>query len=415
MIIDPNNHDRQWKDWVAKGMPFKNTTNENREIFVHFLKDMELGLNVSLNGKKGGRGAGRLLNLRSKLQTLGHIVHKELDISDIRKLQGKEREILELMKKAKELKIITDNNHGKPLKSVGTYVKVLKTFWHWYQKVEYKNGKHIDDITIYMDGTDPKPEFNYFTIEHLKALCDNAKFDYKVLMMFLFDTGIRAPKELMNVQVKDLEWLEKENHYSLNIKEESSKTFGRKIKLMLCSDILRQYIKNRKLYPQDYIFTSKPFVVNQYLKNLGFKVLQIGAPKDKVWGKKNQKFVTVTNGLTMYDFRHCSACYWLPRYRTESAIKYRFGWKKSEMIQYYTEFLGMKDTIQHDDLFVDITKTELENKLNAETKEREILQDRLEAQEKSSNEEMIKMKKMIENIRLSVSRQVTTEHCKNKK
>ena len=52
----------------------------------------------------------------------------------------------------------------------------------------------------------------------------------------------------------------------------------------------------------------------------------------------------------MYDFRHNSCCYWLPRYKSESALKYRFGWKKSDKIHYYSELLGMEDTIQKEDL-----------------------------------------------------------------
>ena len=33
------------------------------------------------------------------------------------------------------------------------------------------------------------------------------------------------------------------------------------------------------------------------------------------------------------------------------------------MIHYYTEFLGMKDTIQEEDLYVDVSKTELERQM----------------------------------------------------
>jgi chromosome condensin MukBEF complex kleisin-like MukF subunit len=42
---------------------------------------------------------------------------------------------------------------------------------------------------------------------------------------------------------------------------------------------------------------------------------------------------------------------------------YKFGWKTSKYIHYYSEFLGMKDTIRNEDLYVDITKTELENEI----------------------------------------------------
>jgi len=77
----------------------------------------------------------------------------------------------------------------------------------------------------------------------------------------------------------------------------------------------------------------------------------------------------------MYDFRHCSCCYWLPRYKSESALKFRFGWKKSDKIHYYSEMLGMRDTIQEEDLLVDVTKTELENRLTKAERNNELLKE----------------------------------------
>ncbi len=88
----------------------------------------------------------------------------------------------------------------------------------------------------------------------------------------------------------------------------------------------------------------------------------------------------------MYDFRHSSACYWLPRYKSESAMKYRFGWKKSDMIYYYTELLGMSDSIESEDLYVDITKTELEQQINKDRTEIELLREKLTDQDKQMKE-----------------------------
>jgi len=88
----------------------------------------------------------------------------------------------------------------------------------------------------------------------------------------------------------------------------------------------------------------------------------------------------------MYDFRHISCCYWLPRYKSESALKFRFGWKKSDKIHYYSEMLGMRDTIKEEDLLVDITKTEIEKRLNKTENEKEMLQERVEHLEKQMKE-----------------------------
>jgi hypothetical protein len=96
----------------------------------------------------------------------------------------------------------------------------------------------------------------------------------------------------------------------------------------------------------------------------------------------------------MYDFRHNSACYWLPRYKSESALKYRFGWKGSNFIHYYTEFLGMKDTISEEDLMIDTTKTEIEQKLEKERKEKDLMQERIDQME----DQMQKILGMVEGI-----------------
>jgi FtsZ-binding cell division protein ZapB len=88
----------------------------------------------------------------------------------------------------------------------------------------------------------------------------------------------------------------------------------------------------------------------------------------------------------MYDLRHSAACYWLPRYKSESALKYRFGWKRSEMIHYYTEFLGMKDTITEEDLCMDNEKNAYERRAEkAETENRQ-LQDEVAALHKQMNQ-----------------------------
>jgi len=97
----------------------------------------------------------------------------------------------------------------------------------------------------------------------------------------------------------------------------------------------------------------------------------------------------------MYDIRHCSCCYWLPRYKSESALKYRFGWKNSDMIHYYTEFLNMKDTIAKEDLTIDVNVSELQQTLSDERKERNILQDKMDAMQKQME---IMQKQFIETV-----------------
>jgi hypothetical protein len=97
--------------------------------------------------------------------------------------------------------------------------------------------------------------------------------------------------------------------------------------------------------------------INKELRSLGKKIL----PKERIQFKN----------LSLLDFRHASCCFWLSIYKSENALKYKFGWKKSDKIHYYSEFLGMKDTINEDDLYIDVTKTELEKEI-AQLKENSV-------------------------------------------
>jgi len=384
--FDPHKHDKYYKQWKERGCKFKGTTEENKALLMRFLGDMEIGANVNPGSKKGGRSCGRLRNLKSKMQTLSHLMHRELGIKTLEELEHRELDLLRFFKKLKDGTVVLDHYGHKPLTAVGTYVKTLKSFWHWFQRSQKKNGIEVRDVTVDLDGTDLKPKFNYMTIEQVKLLCNEVSYYYKVLMMFLFDSGIRAPTELMNVKAGDLEWDEKQGHYTLNIRQETSKTFGRRIKLLLSSDIVKEYIQKQKLSNQEFLFKKTHQKMNQYLKNYGFKVLKIGFVENKTF--EGRSYQVVRDGISMYDFRHSSACYWLVRYKSESALKYRFGWKKSEMIHYYTELLGMKDTIQDEDLYIDVSKTELERQIQEKGREIEIMQERLQDQDNKMKEMM---------------------------
>jgi len=386
--IDPHNSERAYRRWRYElDGPFDQLTEENATLLRRYLDDMEVGANVSPLSTKGPRSYIRLRNVKTKLHSWAIIFQDELGVTYLPQMEERERDLMILIKRMREGQIYGRSKGHIPLRAAGTYVKAFKAFWHWYERTQRKKGAFVADVTMDLDGRDEKPKFNYFTIDGLNKLCNEANFYYRTMMLFLFDSGIRAPTEMMNIRVNDLEWNEKNGHYTLNIREEVSKTFGRRIKLLLCSGLLREYIANKRLKPETYLFTKMPAKVNQYLKYLGFKVLKIGEFKGTTQ-MKSGKYNIITDGLTMYDFRHASACYWLLRYKSESALKYRFGWKKSDMIHYYTELLGMHDTIQEDDLYVDVTKTELERQLQEKSNDITLLQEQVKNQDEALQEVM---------------------------
>jgi len=366
MKIDPYKHEEKYKRWMEKvkveGIP--DISKENSKIILQYILDMEHGLNVSLKSVKGGRSYIRLNTIKEKTIFFSKKFKEIYNLDNITQIN--EDQLVLFFSKMQKGDIARQD--GKRYLSTNYFVKVFKAFWHWYQTINRKKGIILLDITIDLDSRGEKPKWVYLTEEQVKKLFDNAQPKYKALIMFLLDSGIRSPTELVNVKVSDLY----NDCEELHIREEASKTFGRKIKLMICSDLLKQYIREESLEKDDYLFSIKPQSVNKYLKRLALRVLGEGK---SLAGESYAK-------LTMYDFRHVSCCYWLPRYKSESALKYRFGWKKSDKIHYYSELLGMKDTITEDDMFVDITKTDLEKQLNDSNRKRELLQEQVQVMEK---------------------------------
>jgi len=376
MKIDPYKHKEKfltWKEKVKNSIP--DISKQNSDIILQYISDMENGLNVSAKSVKGARSYIRLNNLKQRMIFLAKQFEHYCNVG---LTEINEERLFKLFNAMRNGTI--KRKDGESYQSVVDYVKPFKAFWHWYMKVNKKKGVNILDITEDLDVSKSKPRWVYLAQDQVWKLCDNAKPEYKVLIMFMYDTGIRSPGELINVRVSDFY----ENFKKLNIREETVKkgSFGRKINLMLCSDLLRRYVDDKGLKSSDHLFEFSPPMVNRYLKRLAERVLGDGA---SLAGEKY-------SNLTMYDFRHCSCCYWLVRYKSESALKYRFGWRKSDKIHYYSELLGMKDTISEEDMFIDLTKTEIERRLLKTEQENEIMKEKLEAY----NGDVIKLKALMQ-------------------
>lgn len=367
MKIDLCKHKEKYMNWKEKtNLCIPNINRSNSDLIKQYLNDMEKGINVSSASVKGSRSFNRLNTLRDKMVFFARNFEKRYNITKITDIT--EEQLISFFSDMKNGVIKKAN--GENYQSVDSYTRIFKAFWHWHMKTNKKNGSEIKDITEDLDTKQEKPKWVYLNEEQIKRLCNNAKYEYKVLIMFLFDSGIRSPTELINVKVSDLFNDCKE----LNIREEIVKkgSFGRRIKLMFCSELLKEYIRDKGLKQEDYLFKINPVIVNKYLKRLAVRVLGDGISQA---GAKYSE-------ISLYDFRHISCCYWLLRYKSESALKYRFGWKKSDKIHYYSELIGMKDTISEEDLFVDLTKTDIEKRLMKAEQERELFKEKLRIMEK---------------------------------
>ena len=137
LVFDPYNQKERYEKF---GNSIEGIANKDREIILRMLKNFELGRNVS--GTKGERRYTRLNTLKSRLrrisQLLGRHYKKGLTTAT-------QEELIQLFKNMKDGQI--KKTDGKPYKAVADYIKVYKTFWHWYMKVMKKRGKRLSDIT----------------------------------------------------------------------------------------------------------------------------------------------------------------------------------------------------------------------------------------------------------------------------
>lgn len=357
--VDPYKIKEKYLNWKRKtDLGISEISKFNSDLIKQYLYDMENGMNVSSATKKGSRSYVRLNVLRQRMVYMVKELEKRLNLTRLTDIT--ESQLFGFFGDMR--KGVITRQDGMIYKSIKDFVKDFKAFWHWYQKISKKAGMEIVDITLDLDTSAEKPKWVYLTEEQVRKMARIASYNYQVLIWFLFDSGIRAPTELMNIKVSDFYNEFKE----VQIREETSKTFGRRIKLMICSQIIKEYVLTGNFGKDDYLFSIAPHAVNKYLKRLGKRVC--GDEKSPAGAKYSE--------LTMYDFRHNSCCYWLPRYKSESALKYRFGWKKSDKIHYYSELLGMRDTISEDDMLVDVTKTQIEKELEFSKKKNEILEDK---------------------------------------
>jgi len=217
-----------------------------------------------------------------------------------------------------------------------------------YLETKGKKGKLLIDICEEFNTQRGENSFVYFTFEDLQKMLPCFSTDEQVRLLFMFDTIIRSPTELMNIKVSDCH----DDFKELQIREETSKTFGRVIKILLCSEELRDYVKRNKLNQDDYLFNFSPSGFNKKLKQIA----------KQVFSDRMSKAGEPYSQLSLYDFRHSGAIYWrLGAYKSKiDALMYRGGWNNLTILNYYTKKIGMQDSIEKQDLMIGVDKNELE-------------------------------------------------------
>jgi len=382
-IAQHQNSDGSWKydAFVGKVSPCAS------KLIVQYIVDAHMGKNLPKGSPKRPRSYYTIWSYRERLPRLVGKMEKLYD-KEITNLHPDEA--LQFFKHMRD-GVITRND-GEPFKDVRTTAKIFCAFWRWHMRVSKTQGKDVEDIVSDIDLTKgDKPEWNYFTLEDVKRMVDIApNAYYRALLMLMFDAGVRPPKELMNIRVCDLTPVPNTDYLYLQVREKTSKTYGRKIKLLLSSSYIKKYIAESGKKDTDFVFHLAYSTTKNAVKMLGYKVLGLGTRKQT----KSKHFV-VSGGIRLYDFRHCSVCHFLPIYKSENQMMYRYGWRSAEMIHYYSEFIGMKDTLSENDLLTDDSKTRLEIELEKEKQKVTMIQEQMKVQQEDMSRKMQQLEAMM--------------------
>lgn len=390
--VDPYNNKGKHEEWLNSigyfsGNPdylaFTGISSEASELLTKYVLDLYTGKNLAKGTYRGQRCYNYLCNIRVRLRRIIEMLEKN---SHKTLLELSEDDVLSLFNNMRSGLLLT--SLGRPFLDTSSYSRAFLAFWRWIMRTNKNTPNIVESLDTKKDS---KPKWFYFTLKDAEKMANLAhNYYYKALIYFLFDSGLRAPTELMNVRVMDITEIPGSGILFLNVRDETSKTFGRKIKLMISSDIIKQYIQTNRLTKEDFLFSTSYIVMNRTIARLAYRVLNFGTPIQQ----KNYK-ILIRNGVTMYDFRHNSVCHYLPIYKSENQLKYRYGWKKSEMIHYYSEFMGMHDTINEEDMLIDTTKTEIQQELQKEKSKVAMLEEQLTAQKKDTDERIKKLETMM--------------------
>jgi hypothetical protein len=369
MKVDPYKSKQVYERWKEQGANIPDISKKSRDIIINFIFDMEKGLNVNSSNKKGARSYLRLNAYKHKLKLISFLIEKHFKKSIIEVNREQIHTIFNDMRNGK-----IKRADGKIYLQTSDYAKSFKAFWHWHQKT---SKKKIDDLTNDLDVSKDKPKWVYLNEQQFKKLIDNAKPYYKRVAITLLDTGLRGT-EFVNIRNS---WItnDSKGNMLLDVPDDVSKTVGRKIKLMLSKEVLQEHIQENNFKGDDLLFQVPLSKMNEYFKRLSKRLFGEGKSQG---GEKYSM-------LTIGDFRHISACYWLPRYPTQQGMMYRFGWKKADKVFYYSEFMGMVDNIQQENLLIDITKTELQQQNEKLKKDFELMRD-------DSKNQSFKFKEMLD-------------------
>jgi len=354
----------KWKEDV-KETGESDLTKKNSDILIQFIFDMEVGSNVSRKSKKGGRSYPRLNNLRQRLAQIMRMMEKR-GVKDITEIT--EKKIAQFFKDMIEGDI--KRQDGEKYKSPQDYVKIFKSFWNWWIKINRKKGLDIFNIAEDLDGAKKEdPEFVYMEKDvFMNKFLPYFTKEEQLIQLFVYDSLIRSPTELKSFQVKNV--FKKNGDVWINIPDEISKVTGRQLNLIYCGDEVLKYIEEKEKKPDDYLFEFSHLMLHKKMQKVA----------EQIWGDEisHPKAKGSFKTCTLYDWRHSGTIalrikiHENPEALSLDTLRERGGWKNYRMLDYYTKFIGLSGEIKKDKLKLEEDKTKLEREVEEIKKQGEV-------------------------------------------
>ena len=191
MKYDPHRSQERYLAWRhGDRQQFPDLAEESRIALIAYLDDLERGVNVARGSRKGRRSYIHILTTMYRLGLLARALRQHYGVQSL--LEVTEANLHDLFGDMRTGRLPRKSGSG-PYRSTGDYVKVFRAFWHWHMRVCRKRGLAVDDICVDLDARCEKPPWVYLTEGDVDRLCRHATLKYRVLMLFLFDSGVRSP------------------------------------------------------------------------------------------------------------------------------------------------------------------------------------------------------------------------------
>lgn len=342
MKKDIFNHKHGWENWksqLTENYIEEGLTKENSNLYISYLLDLEKGANIPKNAVKGARDVKTLNRLRSKVRAILRLLQNN-GVKDVTKIT--EKQVGEIFPE-------WNKTHTMD------YVKRFKAFWNWWATKNRREGKIINDVTLDLSTNEKnrnESNFVWLTKDELDKLRTYFDEDKQTIILFCYDSLIRAPTELMSLKVENI--YEKDKEVWLDIPNEISKTIGRKFNLVYSGQLVLDYIKRNNKKQGEYLFEFSHLMLAKEMQKIA----------KQLWDNKKSEGGEFYKKITLYDLRHSGSIHFRQLFQKTGQsldlLRERGGWSDFTMINYYTKRLGLDGHISKEKLLLEEDKTKLE-------------------------------------------------------